>query len=130
MQVDRCDLLGDDEPVRVGAGEELERSALLTARAALAHAARRGVRRDDAATVDETAELVPERCRRLLRQQWVPAPVRLQVGAVGERHLDLHEDVPRAGLRPRHILDPEIIRPVETRCLHGVKTTFNASPRR
>ena len=130
VEVDRGDALGDDEPVCVGAGEELERSALLAARTAVARAARRGVRRDDAATVDETAELVPERRRRLARQQRVPAPIRLQVGAVGERHLDLHEDVARAGLRPRHILDPQIVRRIETRCLHGVKTTFNASPRR
>ena len=130
VQVDRGDPLGDDEPVRVGAGEELERAALLTARTAVARAARRGVRRDDAATVDETAELVPERRRRLARQQRVPAPVRLQVGAVGERHLDLHEHVARARLRPRHLLDPQITGRVETRCLHGVKTTFSASPRR
>ena len=33
------------------------------------------------------------------------APERLQVGAVGERDLDLDEDVAGAGLRPRHVLE-------------------------
>ena len=130
VQVDGGDPLGNEEPVRVCAREELERAALLAARTTIAGAARRGVRRDDAATVDETAELVPERRRRLARQQRMPAPVRLQIGSVGERHLDLHEHVARAGLRPRHLLDPEIAGRVETGRLHGVKTTLSASPRR
>ena len=60
----------------------------------------------------------------------MPAPERLQVGAVGERDLDLHEHVARPGLRPRHVLDPQVAGRVQQRRLHGVKTTFSASPRR
>src|SRR5438046_3212054 len=56
-------------------------------------------------------------------------PERLEVGAVGERDLDLHEHVALAGNRVRHILDAQVARCVEARCLHGTKTTFNASRR-
>src|SRR6476620_8943330 len=60
----------------------------------------------------------------------MPAPERLQVGAVGERDLDLHEHVAGAGLRLRHLLDPKVTGRVQPRRLHGVKTTLSASPRR
>src|SRR5262245_26628409 len=82
------------------------------------------------AAVDDAAELVTERGRRLLRQQRVPSPECLQVGAVGERELDLHEHVARPGLGPRNVLDAQVTGAVEPRCPHGTKTTFRASPRR
>ena len=55
-------------------------------------------------------------------QHGVAAPERLQVGAVGERHLDLHEHV-AVGLRlgPRHVLEPEVARAVEDERPHGVE---------
>ena len=58
------------------------------------------------------------------------APERLQVGAVGERDLDLDEHVAGAGLRVRHVLEPEIARAVEAERPHGVKTTLSARPER
>ena len=130
MQVDRGDPLRDEEPVGIRTREEHELAALLAARAAVAGAARRRVRSDHPPALDETAELVSERRRRLLQEQWVAAAERLQVGAVGERHLDLDEHVTRSGLRLRHLLDPQIAGGVEARSLHGLKTTFSASPRR
>ena len=54
---------------------------------------------------------------------------RLRVGAVGERDLDLDEHVAGAGLRVGDVLEPDVARPVEDQRLHGVKTTFSASPR-
>ena len=57
------------------------------------------------------------------------APIRLQVGAVGERHLDLDEHV--AGglwLGPWHVLDAEVAGAVEDERPHGTKTTLSASP--
>ena len=103
--------------------------ALLAARTAVARAARRRVRRHDAAPVDDPAELVPERCRRLAQEKWMSALVGLEVGPVGERDLDLHEDVPRPRLRLRNVLDTQIAGRVEPRSLHVTKTTFSASPR-
>ena len=130
VQVHRRDSLGHDEPLGVRAGEKHELAALLAARAAVARAARRGVRGDDAAPVDEPAELVAEARGRLREQQRMAAPVRLQVGAVGERDLDLDEHVARPRLGTRHLLDPQVAGRVEQRRLHGVKTTLSASPRR
>ena len=54
------------------------------------------------------------------------APERLQVGAVGERHLDLHEHVARAGPRVGHVLEAEVAGAVEARRPHGTNTTFSA----
>ena len=131
VQVDGSDPLRNDEPVRVGAGEEQKLAALLAARAAVARAARRRVRGDDAATVDEPAELVPERRGRL-----------------AQRAADAHGDTssgrcrrsapPRSARAPRpgpasgfgHVLDAQVARRVQPRRLHGVNTTFSASPRR
>ena len=56
------------------------------------------------------------------------APERLQVGAVGQRDLDLDEHVARAGLRTRHLLEPQVPGAVEAQRSHGVKTTFSAAP--
>ena len=57
------------------------------------------------------------------------APERLQIGAVGERDLDLDEHVARAGLRvagpPRARRSPG---PWKRSRSHGVKTTFSAAP--
>ena len=130
VQVDRRDPLGHDEPLGIRAGEERERTALLAALAPWASSARRGVRRDDTAPVDEAAELMPEASRRLREQKWMAPPVRLQVGAVRERDLDLDEHLSRPRLGPWNLLDPQIARRVEQRRLHGVNTTLSASPRR
>ena len=101
VEVDRRDPLGHDEPVGVRTGEELELAALLAARAA--GAARRTAR------CSRRRRAARRRCRRTRArsgagdsrsEQRVPAAERLQVGAVGERDLDLHEHVARARLGP------------------------------
>src|SRR5207244_204503 len=102
----------------------------LSAFAAVAGAAGRGVPGDDAVAVGDAAKLVTEGRRRLARQQRVAAAKGLLVGAVGERHLDLHEHVAWAGLGSRHVLDPQVAGGVQERRLHGVKTTLSTSPRR
>ena len=58
------------------------------------------------------------------------APEGFQVGAVGQRHLDLDEHVARAGLGTRDLLEPQIPDAVEAQRSHGVKTTFSAAPER
>src|SRR5207253_428177 len=102
------------------------------ARALLARAAGRRVRGDDApAGRDvEAAELVAEGGRRLREQQRMAPAERLQIGAVRERDLDLHEHVALAGHWIRHLLDAEISGRVEARRPHGTKTTFNTARRR
>src|SRR4029079_5193827 len=77
-----------------------------------------------------TTELMAEGCRRLSEQQRMTTSVRLQVGAVGQRALDLAEHVARARLRARQPLDAQVTGGVEQRRFHGVKTTLSASPRR
>ena len=54
------------------------------------------------------------------------AAVRLQVGPVRERDLDLDEHVAGAGLGAGNVLEPEVARAVEDERSHGVKTTFRA----
>ncbi len=125
---------------------------LLAACAGGAGAAGGGVRGDDAPAGGDVdaAELVPERARRRPEQHGVAAPERLQVGAVGERHLDLHEHVALGlGLGPRHVLEPQVAGPVEDEgphrvgtpgawlrarrrspAAHGTSTTFSARPSR
>src|SRR2546422_964533 len=71
------------------------------------------VRCDDAPPIDDPAELVPEARRRLPQEQWMPSPVGLQVGAVGERDLDLHEHLPRARFRPGQLLNAQVARGVQ-----------------
>ena len=66
------------------------------------------------------AELVPEGARQALEQARVAASVRLQIGAVGERDLDLNEHVAGAELRARHLLEPQIARPVERTARTGI----------
>jgi hypothetical protein len=73
---------------------------------------------------------VPERARRLAEEQRMPTPERLQVGAVGERDLDLDEHVARSRLRIRDLLDAYVSRRMEAGRPHGVKTTLSASPLR
>ena len=114
-----------EDELGVGAveeGEEVDAERLLPADAGGARPARRRVRGDDAPAgrhVD-AAELVPERARRRPEQHRVPAPKRLQVGAVGERHLDLHEHVPVVDdLGPRHVLEPQVAGAVEDERPHG-----------
>ena len=118
--------LRHDDPVRVRAGEELQLAALLAPRAAVAGTARRRVGGDHASPVDEPAELVPERRRRFAQQDRMPAAVRLQIRAVGQRDLDLHEHLAGPGLGLRHVLDAQVARRVQPRRLHGVNTTFSA----
>ena len=60
----------------------------------------------------------------------MPAPEGLQVGAVGERDLDLDEHVARARLGAGNLLEPQVARAVEAQGPHGVKTTFSARPLR
>jgi hypothetical protein len=48
------------------------------------------------------------------------APERLQVGAVGQRHLDLDEHVTLGRwLGPWHVLEPEVAGAVEDQRLHA-----------
>ena len=58
------------------------------------------------------------------------APERLQVGAVGERDLDLDEHVARPRLGVRHLLEPQVAGAVEAERPHGVNTTLSAPPER
>ena len=111
---------GTSEELGVGAVQELERPAAVVAGGR--------VRRHDppAACHVDPAELVPERARELVEEQWVPAPEGLEVGSVGERDLDLDEHVAGAWLRPRHFLEPQIAGAVEPKRPHGVKTTLSA----
>jgi hypothetical protein len=118
--VDARDPLGHDEQLRVRAVEEPEVVAVPV-----------GVGGDDAAAGRDVdpAELVSERAGRLAEQHRMPAPERLQVGSVGERGLDADEDVARPGLGIRHLLEPQVARPVEDQRPHGTKTTLSASRR-
>ena len=118
----------------LGVGAVQERAQVLAQRLLAAAAGRalpagRRVRGHDTppgCDVDP-AELVAERARRLGQQEWMPAPEGLRVGAVGERHLDLDEDVALARLRPGDLLDPQVAGPVVHERPHGVKTTLTAS---
>ncbi len=129
------DPLGDEKQLGVGAVQEREEvlaERLLSARAGGARAARRGVGGDHAAAGRDVdpADLVAERARGRAEQHRMPSAVRLQVGAVRERDLDLQEHV---RVRPRwfrDVLEAEIPGPVEPQRPHGVKTTFSASRRR
>src|SRR4029079_2667850 len=76
------------------------------------------------------ADLVSEGARQLAEENRVAAPVRLEVGAVGQRDLDLEEDLTVAGHRIRDVLEPEVARAVQDQRPHVVKTTFVASRRR
>src|SRR4029077_14128902 len=71
-------------------------------------------------------ELMPEGGGQLRQQQRMPAAERLEVGAVGQRALDLHEDVPASRLGIGNLLNAQVARPVVARSLHGVNTTFSA----
>ena len=68
-----------------------------------------------------------ERARRLREQERVAAPERLGIRPVGQRDLDLDEDVARPWLGPRHLLDPQVARAVVAQRSHGVNTTLTAS---
>ena len=63
-------------------------------------------------------------------QHRVPPSVGLEVGAVGERHLDLEEHLALAGHGIGNVLESQVAGPVEPQRPHGVKTTFSASRRR
>ena len=60
----------------------------------------------------------------------MPAPERLQVGAVGERDFDLDEHVARPRLGVRHLLQPQVAGTMEAERSHGVNTTLSAWPER
>ena len=123
-EVDARDPLRHEHVLGVGAVQELERPATLVACSR--------VRGDDplAGRDVDAAELVPERARQVAEQDGVPAAEGLQVGAVGEGDLDLDEHVAGAGLRLRHVFEPEIPGAVEPERPHGVKTTLSARPER
>ena len=78
-------------------GRRFSQSVSWPAAASGARAARRRVGRDDSASGRDVdpAELVPERARQLAEQHGVSAAVRLEVGAVGQRDLDLDRTSPR-----------------------------------
>ncbi len=126
----------DEDDLGVGAVEEREEvlaERLLPACAGSARAARSRVGGDDPVSgrgVDP-AELVPERARRRPEQHGMPSPKGLQVGTVGQRHLDLDEYVAvLPSLGARNGLDPDVAGAVKPQRPHGVKTTFSASRRR
>src|SRR5262249_8347547 len=119
VEVDGGDPLRDDDPVGIRAGEEHQLEALLSACTARAGAARRAVRCDNAAAVDDAAELVAEPGGQLTGEQRMAPSERLQVGGIGERKLHLHEHLPRARLRPGDLLDPQVAWAVQQRRLHG-----------
>ena len=134
-EVLRRDPLGDEEKLRVRAVQERQEvlaERLLPPAAGRAAAARCGVRGDDppAGGHVDPADLVPEGARQLAEEDRVAAPVRLEVGAVGQRDLDLEEDLAVAGHRVRDVLEPEVARAVQDQRPHVVKTTFVASRRR
>ena len=118
-QVRAGDPLGHEYELGVGAVEEREEvlaQRLLTATAGVAGAARSRVRGDDtpAGRHVEAAELMPERAGWRPEQQRMAAPECLQVGAVGERHLDLDDDVAFCHrLGPGDVLEPQVARAVE-----------------
>ena len=129
------DPLGDEEQLGVGAVQEREEvlaERLLAARAGGARSARRRVGGDHAAAGRDVdpADLVPERARRRAEQHGVPAAVRLEVGAVRERDVDLQQHVAVSRARLGDVLETEIPGPVQPQRSHGVKTTFSASRRR
>ena len=129
------DPLRHEQELRVRAVQQREQAlaqGLVAAPARRALPARRRVGRDHATPGRRVhpAELVTERARRRAEQHRVSPVVRLRVGAVGERDLDLDEHVAGPRLGPGDVLEPDVARPVEDQCLHGVKTTFRASPRR
>ena len=130
MEVDGGDALRHDDPVGVRSREEDELAALLSECAAGTRSTRCAVGGDDAATVDDPAELVPESCRRLHGENRVPATECLQVGAVGESQLHLDEHVARSWLGPRNLLDAQVAGRVQARGLHGVNATFSDAPER
>ena len=114
----------DEQELRVGPVEQWEQPVaerLLTARAGRTVAARRRVCGHDAASGRDVdpAELVPEPAGRWIEQDRVTSPERLRVGAVGERHLDLDENVARIDqLGPGDVLHAHVSRAVEDQCPH------------
>ena len=58
------------------------------------------------------------------------AAICLEIGAVGQRDLDLKQDVAVVRNRVRDLLEAKVARGMEDQCPHAVKTTFAASRRR
>ena len=73
---------------------------------------------------------MPEGRGRLTQQDRMAAAIGLQIRAVGQRELDLHEHLAGRRLRTRHVFDAQVARRVQPRRLHGVNTTFSAAPLR
>ena len=122
-EVPARDPLRHEKQLGVRAVEEREEALaerLLPARARRARPARSGVRDDDAAPRGDVgpADLVAERARRRPEQDRVPAAVRLQVGAVGEGHLDLEEHLALGRCRLGNVLEPQVPGAVEDQCAH------------
>jgi hypothetical protein len=102
-EVARRDPLRHEQILGVGAVQHREEALaerLVAASARSTRAARGGVRSEDAATGRDVdaAELVPEGARKLAEEDGMPPPEGLGVGSVGERDLDLDEDIARSGL--------------------------------
>ena len=119
----------DEQVLGVRAVEQREQplaQGLLAAPAGRARSARGRVRRHHPASRGhvDAAELVPERARRRPEEDRVPTPKRLGVGAVGQRHLDLHEHV-SLGLRlgSGNVLEPEVSGAVKDQRAHPTVTS-------
>ena len=113
------DPLGHEQELGIRAVEQREEvltERLLPSFAGLARPAGGRVGGDDPSPGGDVdaAELVPEGARRRPEQHRMPASEGLEVGAVGERDLDLDEHVPLGlRLRPRHLLEPQVAGPVK-----------------
>jgi hypothetical protein len=134
-EIPRGDPLRHEEQLGIRAVQqrkEVLAQRLLTAAARGASTARGRVGCDDppACRDVDPADLVPERARQRAEQHRMPAAVRLEVGPVGQRDLDLQQDVSFSGNRVRDVLEPEVAGAVQDQRPHETKTTFAASRRR
>jgi hypothetical protein len=125
QQVPLGDVRRDKHVLRVGTvqeGIEVGAELLLPAAAGRALAARSRVRSHDPAAGGDihTAELVPERAGQLAEEDGMAALKRLRVGPVGQRDLDLDDDVARLRFRLGGLLEPKVAWPVEEERSHGV----------
>ena len=118
VQVHRRDPLRARARVGVGAGRETRGRG--TARRAHSRRTRRTApssrrRRGGPSTMPQNS--CPNGAGGSRSEHRMAAPIRLQVGAVGERELDLHEHVPRPRLGLRNVLDAQVAGRVEQRRL-------------
>ena len=131
-EVPARDPLGHEQQLGVRAVEEREEALaerLLPTLARRARSARGGVRDDDARPVATSIPQTswPNGLGGGAEQDRVPTAVRLQVGAVGERHLDLEEHLALGRSRLGHVLEPQVAGAVEDERAHR---PHRAAPRR